>query len=127
MAHLLVSGGAGYIGSHAVRALRRAGHSVVIIDDLRGGEPCLDPDVPLIRRDVGDRDGVRRLFTTHGPFDGILHFAAYLSVPGSVAQPLDYYENNVDMTLTTPKFPCVEHWNPIRNAPIMLGSDSTAH
>ena len=54
MAHLLVTGGAGYIGSHAVLALREAGHSVVVLDDLRAGHADLVGDTPLVRCDVGD-------------------------------------------------------------------------
>ncbi len=99
MAHLLVTGGAGYIGSHTLRALRRAGHTTVVIDDLRAGHEQLAQGAPLVRRDVGDRDAVARLLSTHGPFDGIVHFAASLSVPESVAKPLAYFHNNVANTV----------------------------
>jgi UDP-glucose-4-epimerase GalE len=99
MAHLLVTGGAGYIGSHAMRALQRAGHSVVVVDNLSAGNPDLVTGAPLLRADVGDREGVRRVFQDHGTFDGVLHFAALLSVPDSVARPLAYYENNVAQSL----------------------------
>ncbi len=95
MAHLLITGGAGYIGCHALRAVRRAGHSAVVLDDLRAGRPELVHDAPLIRADVGDRDAVSRAWDEHGPFDGVLHFASSLSVPDSVADPLAYYRNNV--------------------------------
>jgi UDP-glucose-4-epimerase GalE len=95
MAHLLVTGGAGYIGCHALRALQRAGHSAVVFDDLRAGRAALVHDAPLVRGDVRDRDALARVFAEHGPFDGILHFAALLSVPESVANPLLYYSNNV--------------------------------
>jgi UDP-arabinose 4-epimerase len=95
LAHLLVTGGAGYIGSHAAIALREAGHTALIVDDLRAGQASLAGESPLVRCDVGDREAMRRVFREHGPFDGVLHFAAYLVVPESVANPLAYYANNV--------------------------------
>jgi UDP-glucose 4-epimerase len=95
LAHLLVSGGAGYIGCHALRALQRSGHSAVVLDNLCAGNPDLVRGAPLVRGDISDRDLVARLFDEHGPFDGVLHFAAFLSVPESVAKPLLYYRNNV--------------------------------
>jgi UDP-glucose 4-epimerase len=95
-----VTGGAGYIGCHAVRALLRAGHDAVVVDDLRAGRAELVRDAPLVRADVGDRDALSRAFDEHGPFDGVLHFAAYLSVPESVADPLRYYRNNVEGSIS---------------------------
>jgi len=95
MAHLLVTGGAGYIGSHALRALRRAGHGVVVLDDLRAGTAAFAQGAPLVRADSGDAAALDRLFAARGPFDAVLHFAAYLSVGESVAKPLAYYANNV--------------------------------
>lgn len=95
MAHWLVTGGAGYIGSHTLRALRGAGHSAVVLDDLRSGRASFVGDAPLVRCDAGDRPEVARAFTDYGPFDGVLHFAASLSVSESVAHPLAYYRNNV--------------------------------
>ena len=95
MATLLVTGGAGYVGSHALRALRAAGHRAVVVDDLRAGQAFLAGDAPLIRCDVADAEGLAQVFQSHGPFDGVLHFAASLSVPESVEKPLLYYRNNV--------------------------------
>ena len=95
MAHLVVTGGAGYIGSHALRALEAAGHSVEVVDDLRAGREAFVERTPLVRCDVGDREALGKLFTRYGPFDGIVHFAALTSVPESVAKPLEYYANNV--------------------------------
>lgn len=95
MARLLVTGGAGYIGSHCRLALGAAGHQVVVMDDLREGRDFLAGDDPLVRCDIGDREGVATAFREHGPFDGIVHLAAYLKVPESVADPLKYYRNNV--------------------------------
>jgi UDP-glucose-4-epimerase GalE len=99
LANLLVTGGAGYIGCHALRALQRAGHDTVVIDDLRAGNAGLVKGAPLVRADVADRNAVARCFDEHGPFDGVLHFAAYLSVPESVSDPLRYYANNVEGTI----------------------------
>jgi UDP-glucose-4-epimerase GalE len=99
MARLLVTGGAGYIGCHALRAVQRAGHDAVVLDDLSAGNPDLVKKAALVPGRVGDRELVTRLFEERGPFDGILHFAAFLSVPESVAQPLRYYENNVAQTV----------------------------
>jgi len=95
MSHLLVTGGAGYIGSHALRNLQRAGHTAVVIDDLRSGHESMVSHAPLVCCDVADREAVSRAFETHGPFDGVLHFAASLLVAESVSKPLDYYANNV--------------------------------
>ena len=98
MAHFLVTGGAGYIGSHTLLALRAAGHDAVIVDDLRAGHAELvgpDAERDLVRCDVADTEALTRVFRERGPFDGVLHFAASLSVPESVAKPLLYYRNNV--------------------------------
>jgi UDP-glucose 4-epimerase len=95
MARLLLTGGAGYVGSHALRALLRAGHQAVVLDDLRAGSADFVQGAPLVRQEVGDRAGLERLWAAHGPFDGVLHFAASISVAESVANPLLYYRNNV--------------------------------
>ena len=99
MAKLLVTGGAGYVGSHALRALLHAGHRAVVIDDLRAGYADACKGAPLLQLDVADRSGLARVFADHGPFDGVLHFAASISVPESIAQPLGYYRNNVEASL----------------------------
>lgn len=95
MARLLVTGGAGYIGSHCLRELQGAGHDAVVFDDLRAGLPELVHGAPLVEGNVCDPNDVSRVFESHGPFDGVLHFAALLSVGESVEQPLRYYQNNV--------------------------------
>jgi UDP-glucose-4-epimerase GalE len=99
LAHLIVTGGAGYIGSHTLRALRRAGHRAVVVDDLRSGLAEFVRGVPLWRHDVGDRDALRALFARYGPFDGVVHLAASISVAESVRRPLDYWRNNAEGSL----------------------------
>lgn len=94
MARLLVTGGAGYVGSHALRTLRHAGHETVVLDDLRAGFEEAAGGAPLVRADVGDPASLALVFAEHGRFDGVLHFAASISVPESVARPLHYYRNN---------------------------------
>ena len=108
MAHLLVTGGAGYIGSHTVLALRAAGHTAVIVDDLRTGHAFLAGDTPLERCDIGDRVGLDRVLRGRGPFDGALHFAASLIVSESMVKPLAYYRNNVGGSATLLEA-CLEH------------------
>jgi UDP-glucose 4-epimerase len=91
---VLVTGGAGYIGSHAVLALRAAGRAVVVLDDLSTGDRGLVPsDVSLIVGDVADADGVGTLLRDHH-VGTVMHFAGSVIVPESVADPLKYYRNN---------------------------------
>lgn len=99
MSQLIVSGGAGYIGSHTLRALRRAGHRVVVVDDLRAGRAEFVRGVPLWRHDLRDRDALRALFERYGPFDGVVHLAASTSVAESVRSPLRYWRNNAEGSL----------------------------
>ena len=91
---VLVTGGAGYIGSHAVLALRDAGRQVVVIDNLSTGFAwALPDDVPLIEGDVADSALVRQVLGDHR-VDAVMHFAGSIIVPESVADPLKYYRNN---------------------------------
>jgi UDP-glucose-4-epimerase GalE len=99
MSSVLVTGGAGYIGSHAVKALRKAGHRVVIYDNLSAGhrEAAVRAGggaAELVEGDIGDTARVRKTIETHG-IDSVMHFAAWLSVPDSVRDPAGYYRNNV--------------------------------
>ena len=97
-ANVLVTGGAGYIGSHMVLALLDAGHSTLILDDFSTGHEQLVPvGVPVIRGNVGDREVTDRLFADH-KIDAVAHFAASIVVPESVADPLKYYLNNTVST-----------------------------
>ena len=92
---ILVTGGAGYIGSHTVRALMAAGHSVVVLDNLSSGNAKALPEgVPLVRADLLDLDAVQNTLKTHQP-DAVVHFAALIEVGESMAQPGRYYRNNV--------------------------------
>jgi UDP-glucose 4-epimerase len=95
---VLVTGGAGYIGSHVVLALRDRGRPCVVVDDLSTGSRSLVPrDVELISADVGDAALIGRLIEQHG-ITSILHLAASTSVPDSIRQPLLYYANNAAKT-----------------------------
>jgi UDP-glucose 4-epimerase len=91
---VLVTGGAGYIGSHAVLALKDAGWPVAVIDDLSNGSRQVVPDdVPFYEGSVADRSLVDRIFAEQR-IESIMHFAGSIVVPESVEQPLKYYANN---------------------------------
>ena len=92
---VLVTGGAGYIGSHAMLALLDSGRKAVVVDDLSTGRRAAVPDeVPFYEGKVGDRDLIGRIIATHG-CRAVMHFAGSIIVPESVERPLDYYQNNV--------------------------------
>lgn len=95
---VLVTGGAGYIGSHVVKQLGEAGYEIVVYDNLSTGfaESVLYGE--LIVGDLKDFDRLSQVFAIH-QFDAVLHFAASLVVPESVEHPLDYYSNNTCNTL----------------------------
>jgi UDP-glucose 4-epimerase len=94
---VLVTGGAGYIGSHTVLQLVARGERVVVLDDLSTGFRQAVRDVPLVVGNVGDRRLVDSLLAEHR-VDTIIHFAAHTIVPESVANPLKYYGNNTCST-----------------------------
>ncbi|MBY5163607.1 UDP-glucose 4-epimerase GalE [Salsipaludibacter albus] len=91
---VLVTGGAGYIGSHTVAALRRAGRRVVVLDTLERGRRDAVVDAELVVGDVADRALVTELVERHGIRE-VVHFAAYKSVPESMDEPGMYFTNNV--------------------------------
>jgi UDP-glucose-4-epimerase GalE len=97
---VLVTGGAGYVGSHAAKALRAAGYRVTIYDNLSAGHRWAALGAPLIEGDIHDVDGVRRALRDTGAA-AVMHFAAWLNVSDSVADPAGYYRNNVMGTLAT--------------------------
>lgn len=91
---VLVTGGAGYIGSHAVLALKDAGWPVAVIDNLTTGFRFAVPDgVPLYEGDIADADLLARIFAEQGT-RAVMHFAGSIIVPESVENPLKYYHNN---------------------------------
>src|SRR3712207_1697864 len=91
---VLVTGGAGYIGSHAVLALLDAGWKVVVIDNLTTGfEWAVPKEAVFAKGDIADQALVGRLIEEHG-IGAIIHFAGSIVVPESVENPLKYYENN---------------------------------
>jgi UDP-glucose 4-epimerase len=99
-AKVLVTGGAGYIGSHVVLALVEAGYLVVVLDDLSTGHSDLLPDaVPLQIGGLSDQSTLNELFSLH-EFDAVLHFAASAYVGESVGNPAKYYLNNMGSSLT---------------------------
>ncbi len=95
---ILVTGGAGYIGSHYVLYESARGSEVVILDNLVYGHREAASGVPLIEGDIGDRALLDRIFRDY-PIDAVVHFAAYAYVGESVTDPSKYYQNNVAATL----------------------------
>ena len=102
MKTVLVTGGAGYIGSHSALALQKAGYEVIILDNLVYGHQDLVETVlktKLIFGDTCDSNLLKQIFSTH-EIDAVMHFAAYAYVGESVTKPAKYYRNNVVGTLT---------------------------
>ena len=106
MSNILVTGGAGYIGSHTVVELLNAGHQVIIVDNLCNSsiavleriEKLANPNFRFVQADVRDGAALDRLFAEQ-PIEGVIHFAGLKAVGESVAQPLRYFDNNVGSTL----------------------------
>jgi UDP-glucose 4-epimerase len=94
---ILVTGGAGYIGSHVVLQLRARGEQVVVLDNLSTGFRQSVLDVPLVEAEVGDRERMLETMRKYG-VDTVMHFAARTIVPESVEDPLRYYGNNTCAT-----------------------------
>jgi UDP-glucose 4-epimerase len=100
---ILVTGGAGYIGSHAVVELFQAGYEPVIVDNfvnsqesaLAGIQAILNTEIPCYRVDCTDQEALSEVFRKEGNIAGVIHFAAYKAVGESVKEPLKYYHNNV--------------------------------
>jgi len=100
MTTVLVTGGAGYIGSHAVLALRDAGHAPVVLDNLSTGfAEAVPKGVPLERGEAGDRAFVDGVLKRHG-VGAVMHFAGSIIVPESVTDPTRYYRNNTSASLS---------------------------
>jgi UDP-glucose 4-epimerase len=99
MSTVLITGGAGYIGSHAVYAFLDAGRDVVVLDDLSTGVRAnLPAQVPFYQGCVSDRELVTAIVARHG-VEGVLHFAGSIVVPESVVNPAKYYRNNTSRGL----------------------------
>lgn len=95
---VLITGGAGYIGGHAVLAFMDRGETPVVLDDLStGSRTAIPPDVPFFIGDVGDTELVLRILETH-KVNAILHFAAKIVVAESMSDPLRYYLHNTVKT-----------------------------
>lgn len=98
MPKVLVTGGAGYIGSHTVLALNRSGYEVTVVDNLSAGrEDMVTPPAKFIKADLKDADQITGIFQ-EGEFDSVVHFAASIIVSESVANPMLYYKNNTTNT-----------------------------
>lgn len=93
MTKVLVTGGAGYIGSHTVKKLGQAGFEIVVYDNLSTGSEKAVLYGKLIKGELKDVNHLSQVFEQH-QFDAVIHFAASISVPESLAKPLDYYHNN---------------------------------
>jgi UDP-glucose 4-epimerase len=108
MTKILVTGGAGYIGSHAVVELAQAGYEPIIVDDfsnskesvLAGLRDILGREVPCHHVDCGNADALREVFKKEGNVQGVIHFAAFKAVGESLQKPLAYFQNNVGSLLT---------------------------
>ncbi len=104
----MVTGGAGYIGSHAVKSLRKAKRDVVVYDNLSAGHRAAIGDVPFVEGDIRDANTVRAVLKEHAVTD-VMHFAALLSVAESVRDPARYYDQNVRGTLSLLDSMVAEH------------------
>lgn len=96
---ILVTGGAGYIGSHMVKLLRASGHEVLVVDDLSTGFESALLGANWICGSIGDRALLDRVFSEHR-ISAVMNFASFIAVGESVAKPAEYYGNNVGNTLT---------------------------
>ena len=98
MGAVLVTGGAGYIGSHAVRVLRAAGYEVIVLDSLVAGHRKAVQGALFVEADVADQILVRETLRKHS-VSAVMHFAAFVSVGQSIQKPSEYYANNLSGTL----------------------------
>ena len=104
---VLVSGGAGYIGSHTVLQLIAAGHDVLVVDNFANAKPTVvnrlealsGRHLPVHAFDLRDADKTEHLFA-HEQIDAVIHFAGHKAVGESVEKPLEYYENNLGSTFS---------------------------
>ncbi len=99
MARIMITGGAGYIGSHVVKLLGEYGHQIVVYDNLSNGNKWAVLYGDLIKGDIGDENLLNKVFKDFKP-DIVMHFAAFIQVNESVKDPIKYYQNNTSNTLT---------------------------
>jgi UDP-glucose 4-epimerase len=92
--NLLITGGAGYIGSHTARALRAAKHKVVIIDNLSSGHRAAVSDFECIKGDLGNKQDLEAIFSKY-PFDAVIHFAGSIEAGESISDPKRFFDNNI--------------------------------
>jgi UDP-glucose 4-epimerase len=97
--NVLLTGGAGFIGSHVVRALTRAGHRCVVYDNLGNGHASAVAPVPLVRGDVSDGEALRAAMREH-EIEAVIHLAAFIEAGESVTKPDKYFRNNTVIGLT---------------------------
>ena len=104
---ILVTGGAGFIGSHTLIELHKAGYEFVVVDNLVNSNPealrrvgeLIGAEVPFVKADIRDHEALNKVFEQY-KFDSCIHFAGLKAVGESVAKPLEYYENNMSGTFT---------------------------
>lgn len=104
---VLVTGGAGYIGSHVCKALKKAGFLPVAYDNMSHGHLWAVQWGPLVKKDIRDRQALKETIAAFKPI-AVIHLASYINVRDSMAQPLKYYDNNVAATLTLLETLCEE-------------------
>ena len=105
MSKILITGGAGFIGSHTVVELLQAGQQVVVVDNFCNSSPVALQRVAeitgiapeFVEADIRDRESIRKVFAEHRP-EAVIHFAGLKAVGESVAKPLSYYQNNISGT-----------------------------
>lgn len=96
---LLITGGAGYIGSHTALLMHQSGDHIIVLDQLLHGQTFHHPWATFIKGDVGDRALLDHIFSTYA-IDAVMHFAAFIEVGESVKNPLGFYHNNVSNSVT---------------------------
>lgn len=96
---ILITGGAGYIGSHTAYLMAQQGHEVIILDALLHSQSFNHPWATLVQKDFADQQALDAIFSTYA-IDAVMHFAAFIEVGKSVREPLAFYENNVSKTIT---------------------------
>lgn len=127
--NILLTGGAGYIGTHTAIELIGAGHSVVVVDNLANSnheavhrvEKITGQTIPFYEADVCDKDKLRPVFEEQ-TIDGVVHFAGLKAVGKSIAKPLEYYRNNIDSTLSL-----VEIMNEFNVKKLVFSSSATVY